>query len=186
MHTSLSLLITISVLAGFFMRPLNQFVFSKLVLLVKYTNSKPIVILIMFASILTAFAVTISAIYFSLKLSGFIPLEEHTPTFVVSFFIGSMLWMIYARLFNRGCRIDLNQDQTNQDFAWNLSSCLGNFIYFNWIAIGFKSLHYFLYLFRQLRTKKHKNLLFHLFLIYDIRPCFRISQYAYNIYYVKL
>ena len=108
MHTSLSLLITISILAGFFMRPLNQFVFGKVVALVKYTNRKPLVILLMFASILTTFAATISAIYFTLKLSGFIPLEEHTPTFAVSFFIGSMLWVIYARLFNRGCRIDMN------------------------------------------------------------------------------
>jgi len=108
MHSNIFLLIMISVVAGFFMRPLNQFVLGKAILLVKYTNRKPLVILLFFASTLTAIAVTISAIYLSLKLSGFIPLGEHTPTFVVSFFIGAMLWVIYAKLFNRGCPIDLS------------------------------------------------------------------------------
>ncbi|MGD8927213.1 MAG: hypothetical protein PVG20_10195, partial [Thioalkalispiraceae bacterium] len=100
----------IGVLAGFFMRPLNMFVFGKVVSLVKYTNSKPLVILLMFTSMLSALAVTIFTIYLSLELSGFIPLAEHTPTFVVSFFVGGTLWVIYARLFNRGCTIDLNQE----------------------------------------------------------------------------
>lgn len=110
MQSSFYLLITISVLAGFFMRPLNMFVFGKVVSLVKYTNRKPLVILLMFTSMLSAFAVTMSTIYLSLKLSGFIPLAEQTPTFVVSFFVGGTLWVIYARLFNRGCPIDLDQD----------------------------------------------------------------------------
>ena len=110
MHTSLYLLITISVLAGFFMRPLNMFVFGKVATLLKYTHSKPLVILLIFTSMLSALVVTISTIYLSLKLSGFIPLARHTPTFVVSFFVGGALWVIYAKLFNHQCRIDLDQD----------------------------------------------------------------------------
>lgn len=110
MHTSLYLLITISILAGFFMRPLNMFVFGKVISLVKCIRRKPLVILLIFISILTTFGVTISTIYLSLKLSGFIPLGEHTPTFVVSFFVGGMLWVIYAKKFNRECRIDLEQE----------------------------------------------------------------------------
>ena len=108
MHTSIYLLITIGVLAGFFMRPLNMLVFGKVVTIVKYTNRKPLVILLLFTSMLTAIAVTMSTIYLSLKLSGFIPLAEHTPTFVVSFFVGGTLWVIYAKLFNRECRIELD------------------------------------------------------------------------------
>ena len=107
MHTNFYLLITIGVLAGLFMRPLNMFVFGKVVSLVKHIHRKSLVILLMFTSMLSALAVTISAIYFALKLSGFIPLTTHTPAFVVSFFVGSMLWVIYAKLFNRGCSIDL-------------------------------------------------------------------------------
>ena len=108
MHTSLYLLIAISLLAGFFMRPLNMFVFGKVVLLVKYVNSKTLVLLIMFGSMLTTQAVTISTIYLSLKLSGFIPLAENMTTFVVSFFVGMMLWVICAKLFDRQCPIDLD------------------------------------------------------------------------------
>ncbi|MBI1422125.1 MAG: hypothetical protein GC149_01580 [Gammaproteobacteria bacterium] len=107
MHTNFYLLITIGVLAGFFMRPLNMFVFGKVAALVKYIQRKPLVILLMFASMLSALAVTISTIYLALKLSGFIPLAAHAPAFVVSFFVGGMLWVIYAKLFNRGCSIDL-------------------------------------------------------------------------------
>ena len=106
MHTSLYLLIAIGVLAGFFMRPLNEFVLGKLISLRKYTDRKPLLILLMIASILSAFAVTISTIFLSLKLSGFIPLAEQTPTFVVSFFVGGVLWVIYAKKTNRVCRIN--------------------------------------------------------------------------------
>jgi hypothetical protein len=102
------LLIAISVLAGFFMRPLNMFVFGKVVSLVKYVNSKTLVILVMFGSMLTTQAVTISTIYLSLKLSGFIPLAENMTAFVVSFFAGMVLWIIYAKLFDTQCSIDLD------------------------------------------------------------------------------
>ena len=107
MHTSLYILIIISVLAGFFMRPLNTFVLGKVVFLLKYTDSKPLVTLLFFAAIVATFGVTISTIYLSLKLSGFIPLSENTPTFVVSFFVGGVFWVIYARKFNKGCQMDI-------------------------------------------------------------------------------
>ena len=107
MHTGFYFLIVISVLAGFFTRPLNMFVFGTVVSLVKYLRSKPLIILLMLASMLTTMAVTIATIYLSLKLAGFIPLAEQTPTFVVSFFVGGTLWVVYAKLFNRGCSIDL-------------------------------------------------------------------------------
>ena len=110
MHTGFYLLIVISVLAGFFMRPLNMFVFGAVVSFVKYIRNKPLIILLMITSMLTTIAVTISTIYLSLKLAGFIPLAENTPTFVVSFFIGGTLWVIYAKLFNHQCRIDLDQE----------------------------------------------------------------------------
>jgi len=110
MYTGFYLLITIGVLAGFLMRPLNMYVFGTAVSLMKYTDRKPLVILIMLSSMLSALAVTIATIYFSLKLAGFIPLTEHAPTFVVSFFVGGVLWVIYAKLFNRGCHIDLDQE----------------------------------------------------------------------------
>ena len=108
MHTSIYLLITIGVLAGFCMRPLNMFVFSKAVSLMKYINSKPIMILLMFTSMATAIATTFSTIYLSLKLSGFIPLADHVPFFAASFIVGATLYIIYARRFNRGCPIDLD------------------------------------------------------------------------------
>jgi hypothetical protein len=107
MHTNFYLLITIGVLAGFLARPLNMFVFGKVVSLEKYIRRKPLLILLIVTAMLTTLAVTFSTIYFSLKLSGFIPLAEHTPAFVVSFIVGGTLWVIYAKLFNRGCRIDL-------------------------------------------------------------------------------
>lgn len=107
MHTNFYLLITISVLAGFFMRPLNMFVFGKVVSVVKYVNSKPLVLLLFFASMLTTQGVTIGTIYLSLKVSGFIPLAENLTTFVVSFFVGMILWIIYAKLFNHQCPVDL-------------------------------------------------------------------------------
>lgn len=107
MHPSLSLLIVLSVLAGFFMRPLNMFVFGRVISLLKYTDSKPLVILLFLVSVLSAFSVTMGTIFLSLKLSGFIPLGGATPTFVVSFFIGGALWVIYAKKTNRGCPVDL-------------------------------------------------------------------------------
>ena len=107
MHTNIYLLITIGVLAGFLARPLNMFVFGKVVSLEKYIRRKSLLILLIICSMLTTLAVTFFSIYLSLKLSGFIPLEEHTPAFVVSFFVGGTLWVVYAKLFNRGCRIDL-------------------------------------------------------------------------------
>ena len=107
MHPNLYLLIVIALLAGFFMRPLNEFVLGKAISLQKYIVRKPLLVLLMITSILSAFAVTISTIYLALKLSGFIPLGEHIPTFVVSFFVGGALWVIYAKKTNRVCRIDL-------------------------------------------------------------------------------
>lgn len=107
MHSNFYLLITIGVLAGFLARPLNMFVFSKVISLEKYIRRKSLVILLMFSAMLSTLAVTISTIYLSLKLSGFIPLAGHTPSFVVSFIVGGTLWVIYAKLFNRGCSIDL-------------------------------------------------------------------------------
>jgi hypothetical protein len=108
MHERIFLLITIGVLAGFFMRPLNMFVFGKVARLVKHVDSKPLVIMLVFASMASAITVTMSTIYLSLKLSGFIPLAEHTPAFVVSFIVGATLWVIYARKFNHTCDIDLD------------------------------------------------------------------------------
>ena len=107
MHTSLYLLITISVLAGFFMRPLNMFVFGKAISVVKYVNSKPLIFLLLFGSMLTTQGVTIGTIYLSLKLSGFIPLGDKIATFVVSFFVGIVLWIIYAKLTDHQCPVDL-------------------------------------------------------------------------------
>jgi hypothetical protein len=106
MHTNIYLLITIGVLAGFLARPLNMFVFGKVASLEKYIHRKSLLIPLIFASMLTTLTVTFSTIYLSLKLSGFIPLAEHTPAFVVSFFVGGTLWVIYAMLFNRGCSIN--------------------------------------------------------------------------------
>lgn len=106
MHTHFYLLITIGVLAGFLARPLNMFVFGKVVSLEKYIRGKSLVILLIFTSMLSTLAITISTIYLSLKLSGFIPLARNTPTFAVSFFVGGALWVMYAKLFNRGCRLN--------------------------------------------------------------------------------
>lgn len=105
MHTNFYLLITIGVLAGYFARPLNMFVFGKIVSFEKYIHKKPLVILLMISAMLSTLSVTFSTIYFALKLSGFIPLASHAPVFVVSFFVGGTLWVIYAKLFNRVCRI---------------------------------------------------------------------------------
>jgi len=107
MHSNIYQLIMFGVLAGFLARPLNMFVFSKVVSLEKYIHRKSLIILLMLTAMLTTLGVTFSAIYLSLKLTGFIPLDEHVPTFVVSFFIGGAFWVIYAKLFNRTCSIDL-------------------------------------------------------------------------------
>ncbi len=107
MYTNFYLLIVIGVLAGFLARPLNMFVFGKVVSLEKYIRRKSLVILLIFTAMASTLTVTFSTIYLSLKLSGFIPLAENVPTFVVSFFVGGTLWVIYAKLFNRGCNIDL-------------------------------------------------------------------------------
>ena len=109
MHSSPYLLIAISVLAGFFMRPLNMFVFGKVVSLVNYVDSRILAILIMFGSMLTTQAVTISTIYLALKLSGFIPLAENMTAFVASFLVGMVLWIIYAKRFGHQCAIDVGQ-----------------------------------------------------------------------------
>ena len=105
MHTNIYLLIVIGVLAGFLARPLNMFVFSKVVSLEKFIRRKLLLILLIITSMLSTLTVTISAIYISLKISGFIPLTEHVPAFAISFFAGGTLYVIYAKLFNRGCSI---------------------------------------------------------------------------------
>ena len=107
MHTNLPILITISLLAGFFMRPLNMFVLGKVIKVINYTDSKPLVILLFFTSVFSTFAVTMSTIYVLLKLSGFIPLGDHLITFVVSFFVGGAVWVVYAKKTNRTCPIDI-------------------------------------------------------------------------------
>lgn len=108
MQSNFYLLIAISVLAGFFMRPLNMFIFGKAVSLVKFVNSKPLVILIMFGSMLTTQATTIGTIYLALNFSGFTPLGDNIMTFVASFFVGMVLWIIYAKLSNHQCPVDLD------------------------------------------------------------------------------
>ena len=77
MHTNIYLLITIGVLAGFLARPLNMFVFGKVVSLEKYIRRKSLLILLIICSMLTTLAVTFSSIYLSLKLSGFIRNTSH-------------------------------------------------------------------------------------------------------------
>mgnify|MGYP000229737850 CR=1 FL=1 len=108
MHTNLYLLVTISLLTGFFMRPFNMFVFGKAVSLTKYTDSKPLIFLLLFGSMLTTMVVSITTIYLSLKITGFIPMGDHLPVFLVSFFIGGTLWVLYARKYNVSCNIDLD------------------------------------------------------------------------------
>lgn len=111
MHTSYYLLITIAVLDGFFMRPLHQFVLGKGIKLVKYVNRKSLAIVLLITSMLSGMAVTLSTIYLSLKLAGFVPLgKEYLGFFIVSFIVGGALWIFYARHFNRACPIDLDQE----------------------------------------------------------------------------
>jgi hypothetical protein len=108
LNTSFYLLITIGVLAGFFMRPLHLFILGKGIGLVKQVNSKPLAILLFFGSMLSGMGVTIGTIYLCLKLAGFVPLGEYLNTFIVSFIVGGTFWVLYARKFNRACPIDLD------------------------------------------------------------------------------
>jgi len=106
MNTNYYLLITISLLAGFFMRPLHMFIMGKGISLVKYVSHKSSAIVILFSSMLGGMAITLSTIYFTLNLAGFIPLEEKSViVFIVSFLAGSVFWIFYARRFNRVCSI---------------------------------------------------------------------------------
>jgi len=99
----------ISVLAGFSMRPLHQFIMGKGISLVKYVNQKSLAIILLLSSMIGGMAITLSTIYLSLKLAGFIPLgEKGIVIFIASFLVGSVLWIFYARKFNRVCSIGLD------------------------------------------------------------------------------
>jgi len=99
----------ISVLAGFSMRPLHQFIMGKGISLVKYVNRKSLAIILLLSSMIGGMAITLSTIYLSLKLAGFIPLgETGIVIFIASFLVGSVLWIFYARKFNRVCSIGLD------------------------------------------------------------------------------
>jgi len=109
MNTSDYLLIAISLLAGFSMRPLHMFIMGKGISLVKYVSLKPLAIALLLTSMLGGMAITLSTIYLSLKLTGFIPLgEKGVIIFIASFLMGSVLWILYARRFNRVCSIGLD------------------------------------------------------------------------------
>ena len=109
MNTNHYLLIMISVLAGFSMRPLHQFIMGKGISLVKYVNQKSLAIILLLSSMIGGMAITLSTIYLSLKLAGFIPLgEKGIVIFIASFLVGSVLWIFYARKFNRVCSIGLD------------------------------------------------------------------------------
>jgi len=109
MNTNHYLLIMISVLAGFSMRPLHQFIMGKGISLVKYVNRKSLAIILLLSSMIGGMAITLSTIYLSLKLAGFIPLgETGIVIFIASFLVGSVLWIFYARKFNRVCSIGLD------------------------------------------------------------------------------
>ena len=109
MNTSQYFLIAISVLAGFFMRPLHMFIMGKGISLVKFVNQKPLAIMLLLTSMLGGMAITLSAIYLTLKLAGFIPLDEKGMIiFIISFLAGGALWILYARRFNRVCNIGLD------------------------------------------------------------------------------
>ena len=109
MNTSHYLLITISVIAGFSMRPLHQFIMGKGISLVKYVHQKSLAIVLLITSMMGGMAITLSTIYLSLKLTGFIPLgEKGIVTFVASFLVGGVLWIFYARRFNKVCSIGVD------------------------------------------------------------------------------
>ena len=108
MNTSHYLLIAISLLAGFIMRPLHMFIMGKGISLVKYVHQKSLAIVLLITSMLGGMAITLSSIYLSLKFAGFIPLgEKGMVIFIVSFLVGSVFWIFYARRFNRVCSIGL-------------------------------------------------------------------------------
>ena len=106
MNTNTYLLIGLSLLAGFSMRPLHMFIMAKGISMAKYLTYKPLVIVLLIASMMGGMATTLFTIYLSLKLTGFIPLNEQSiVTFVASFLVGSVVWIFYARRFNKVCRI---------------------------------------------------------------------------------
>lgn len=109
MNTTHYLLIVISLLAGFSMRPLHMFIMGKGISLVKYVTKKPLAIMLLLTSMLGGMAITLSTIFLALKLAGFIPLGEmEIIIFIASFLVGSVLWIFYARRFNRVCSIGIN------------------------------------------------------------------------------
>jgi len=109
MNTNHYLLIAISLLAGFGMRPLHQFIMGKGISLVKYVTHKNLAIMLLICSMLGGMAVTLSTIYLALKLTGFIPLGElEIIIFITSFLVGSVLWIFYARRFNKVCSIGVD------------------------------------------------------------------------------
>jgi len=109
MNTSHYFLIAISVLAGFSMRPLHMFIMGKGISLVKYVSKKPLAIMLLLTSMLGGMAITLSTIYLTLKFTGFIPLgETEIIIFIISFLVGSIFWILYARRFNRVCNIGLD------------------------------------------------------------------------------
>ena len=109
MNTNYYLLVAISLFAGFFMRPLHMFIMGKGISLVKYIHQKNLAIVLLIFSMLGGMAITLSTIFLSLKIAGFIPLgEKGMIVFIVSFLVGGALWILYARRFNRVCNIGLD------------------------------------------------------------------------------
>jgi len=109
MNTNHYLLIAISLIAGFSMRPLHLFIMGKGISLVKYVHQKNLAIVLLITSMLGGMAITLSTIYLSLKFTGFIPLgEKGIIIFIVSFLAGSVLWILYARRYNKVCNIDVH------------------------------------------------------------------------------
>jgi len=88
------------------MRPLHMFIMGKGISMAKYLTYKPFAIVLLITSMLGGMVVTLSTIYLSLKLTGFIPLgEKGIVIFVSSFLVGSVFWIFYARRFNKVCSI---------------------------------------------------------------------------------
>jgi len=109
MNTSHYLLIAISLLAGFSMRPLHMFIMGKGISMAKYLTYKPLAIVLLITSMLGGMAITLSTIFLSLKFFGFIPLgEKGIVIFIASFLVGSVLWILYARRFNKVCSIGVD------------------------------------------------------------------------------
>ena len=109
MNTSHYLLIAISLLAGFSMRPLHMFIMGKGISLVKYVHQKQLAIVLLIASMLGGMAITLSTIYLTLEFAGFIPLgETGIIIFITSFLVGSVFWIFYARRFNKVCSIGVD------------------------------------------------------------------------------